>query len=496
MFYESTRNNTLQVESSEAMLSGLAPDGGLFIPNTIPDMFKNGSKWLGLDYIGRTKEVLSAYLTDFAPDELDRAVKAAYGGSQFDSKKIAPMKRLGGQISVLELFHGPTLAFKDMALQLFPHLLVEAKNKLGNKNHLVILVATSGDTGKAALEGFRDIPDMDIIVFYPENGTSELQKKQMITQEGRNVHVMGVSGNFDDAQRGVKQAMSDTALINKLASSGLSFSSANSINWGRLVPQIVYYLSAYCDMVENGTIRWGDRINITVPSGNFGNILAAYLAKASGLPIDKLICASNSNNVLYDFIRSGNYNRNRFLKKTVSPSMDILVSSNLERLLYLLTNRNSQKVIRMMKELNENGFYTVDNELYARLRDSFNSGFATDEETMDTIRSVYHDYNYLIDPHTAVGMKVAVEFCANTSSKAPMLVVSTASPFKFPRAVASALGLKASGSDSAINEMVARHCGIEVPRALIDLEDKKVLFPQSCTPSEIPMIISRIIAKL
>jgi threonine synthase len=493
MFYESTRNNSLQLNSCEAMLRGLAPDGGLFIPRAIPELFKSGAKWQGLDYIGRAKELLSHYLTDFTSDELDKAVRAAYSSGKFDTPKIAPVVNLDKNTSVLELWHGPTCAFKDLALQLFPHLLTTAMNKANNGKRMLILVATSGDTGKAALEGFRDVDGIDIAVFYPESGTSALQRLQMITQEGNNVHVYGVSGNFDDAQRGVKALMSDKELVEFVDAKGINFSSANSINWGRLVPQIVYYLSAYCDMVENGTIHWGEMINITVPTGNFGNILAAYIAKQSGLPIDKLICASNANNVLTDFIKSGNYNRNRFFHKTFSPSMDILVSSNLERLLYMLANRNSSKVNRMMADLNENGFYTVDNDIFTSLRSSFQGGFATDEETLIAIKDTYEKYGYLTDPHTAVAFKVADEYRAATCDNAPMLIASTASPFKFPTTVAQAIIPNAKGSDFQLNKLISAQTGMPIPAALSELESKAVRHDTVCTPSELHSAVVNIV---
>lgn len=402
MLYESTRGKADKVMSAEAVKMGIAPDGGLFVPENIVKMATAmiEGQLVKANYLERASQLLKPYLTDYTEEEIAESVKNAYGGEKFASREIAPIQKLDEHTYVLELWHGPTCAFKDMALQLLPHLMTKAMLKTGEAREIVILVATSGDTGKAALEGFKNVKGTRIIVFYPYNGVSEVQKMQMITQEGDNVYPIGIEGNFDDAQGGVKAIFTNPGLARVMEEKGYRFSSANSINWGRLVPQIVYYVSAYCDLVGKCEIKAGDKINIVVPTGNFGNILAAFYAREMGLPVQRLICASNENNVLTEFINRGVYNRNREFKKTMSPSMDILISSNLERLLYEMTGRDAGCICRWMTELRDNGIYRVDDETGRKIRDMFWASYSSEEETSRSIRKAYGDYGYLVDtPH-------------------------------------------------------------------------------------------------
>ncbi|MBQ0083163.1 MAG: threonine synthase, partial [Clostridiales bacterium] len=401
MYYVSTRNKNLKVTAAQAIARGISAEGGLFVPEEIPKLSAEDFAALKkADYKGRAKIVLKKFLTDFTDEEINYCVEGAYTGS-FDNEKPAPIYKLSNEGNVLELWHGPTCAFKDLALQLLPFLLTTSVKKLGGANETVILVATSGDTGKAALEGFCDVPDTKIIVFYPNDGVSKMQKLQMDTQSGKNVFVCAINGNFDDAQTGVKKIFTDDSVKSKLAENGKQFSSANSINWGRLVPQIVYYVSAFCDMenAENG-------FNVAVPTGNFGNILAAYYAKQMGVPIKKLICASNINNILTDFINTGVYDRNRKFYTTVSPSMDILISSNLERMIFELSGRDDKKVTAWQKELSEKGVYKIDKELLDKLQEIFYGGFCDEDNTKKTICRYFKDKNYLCDTHTAVALGV------------------------------------------------------------------------------------------
>lgn len=439
MLYVSTRGKTDLLSSAHAITRGLAADGGLFVPQNIPQIRMVDIKAMARKpYTERAVDVLMQYLTDFSEDELRECVNAAYAEDKFGAEPV-PLVQVNDNTGVLELWHGPTSAFKDMALQLLPQLLTRSIKKTGETNKVVILVATSGDTGKAALEGFADVEGTQIIVFYPSEGVSDIQKQQMITQAGKNVKVFGIEGNFDDAQRGVKEIFGNTALASELEKKGYSFSSANSINWGRLVPQIVYYFSAYVDAVKAGKITAGDAINFVVPTGNFGDILAGYYAKLMGLPIDRLLCASNSNNVLTDFINTGVYDKRREFYKTISPSMDILVSSNLERLLYNVTGADAARVADYMKRLNTEGFYQIESEDLKKIQSEFFGAWVDELETKEAISRIYSDYHYLMDTHTAVAWRALEKYRFLTSDDTYTIVLSTASPYKFADSVLSAL---------------------------------------------------------
>lgn len=479
VFYTSTRDNNVKVTASKAITDGISPDGGLYIPESIPRLGVDEIKKLcDVDYKERAKKILGLYLTDFTAEELDYCVEGAYKDGKFDSEFVAPVVKLNENVNILELFRGPTCAFKDMALQILPYLLtVSAKKNLKNKE-IVILVATSGDTGKAALEGFKDVDGTKILVFYPNDGVSPMQKLQMTTQEGENVGVCAVYGNFDDCQTGVKSIFTDKDIIRKFEENNLVFSSANSINWGRLAPQIVYYVSAYCDMVNSGTVKFGDSVNVAVPTGNFGNILAAYFAKEMGVPINKLICASNSNNVLTDFIKTGTYDRNRSFYTTVSPSMDILISSNLERLLYIFCGRNDKTINEWFGELKTNGKYTVSDDVKAQIEELFSAGCCDDTETAQTIHSIYSDFGYLADTHTAVALNVCDGYIKETGDKTPVIVASTASPFKFSKAVLSAVeGVSNEYADEfATVSALENVSSLKAPSRLAELKGKKVRF--------------------
>lgn len=482
MLYTSTRDKTLRVQASEAITKGISEEGGLFVPVEIPTVtLEDLQSLIPMSYIERAKKILSLYLTDFTPEEIDYCVNGAYKAGKFSSEKVAPTVRLTDHANILELFRGPTCAFKDMALRLLPYLLTTSAKKTAPDKEIVILVATSGDTGKAAMAGFQDVPKTRILVFYPDNGVSPMQKLQMVTQEGDNVGVCAIKGNFDDAQSSVKRIFTDRKVASKLAVGGLQFSSANSINWGRLVPQIVYYCSAYADMMENGQVKPGEAMNVVVPTGNFGNILAAYYAKRMGVPIGKLICASNANNVLTDFLTTGTYDRNRAFYTTSSPSMDILISSNLERLLFLLDGEDDAKVRTWMKQLSETGKYTVSDEVFAKIRENFAAGFADDDKTFATIKSTYEDDKYLCDTHTGVAVAVYNDYTAKTGDQTPTVIASTASPYKFPKAVLTALNGSAPDIDEFdMADELSRQTGTTVPPQLANLKDKKVRFTNVC----------------
>lgn len=482
MKYSSTRGNAEKLDSARAIIRGLAADGGLFVPDAMPkvDMaFIEGLQ--KLSYEERAEKVLGLFLTDYTQDELKGCVTRAYDNGRFDTVKRAPVKAVGDK-SVLELWHGPTSAFKDMALQLLPQLMSTALKKTGEKDKVLILVATSGDTGKAALEGFRDVPQISIMVFYPQGGVSRIQQLQMLTQEGKNVNVTAVKGNFDDAQSGVKMIFGDKAFNEELAKKGIRLSSANSINWGRLVPQIVYYFSAYADLLSAGTIKAGEEINFTVPTGNFGDILAGFYAKCMGLPVNKLICASNANNVLTDFLRTGVYDRQRDFFKTISPSMDILISSNLERLLYHMTG-DTAKVAGWMKELGEKGRYDVGSELLTKIQQTFWADWTSDADTEGCIGSLYKKTHYVADPHTAVAWSVAEKYQQATGDRHHMVVVSTASPYKFNGSVLEALGVKTEGVDefTLLDELQARNED-KTPEGLASLRTKEIRHHGVCEP--------------
>ena len=476
MQYQSTRNHETVVSSSEAIVRGLTPDGGLFVPQAFPTADLEG--WKNLGYPELAARILALYLTDYDPEFLRRAAQEAYGEA-FGGKAGYVQKVADGLFS-LELWHGPTSAFKDYALQLMPKLLVQAKKNLGRTEHTRILVATSGDTGKAALAGYAGLDGIDIAVFYPNDGTSEIQRLQMATQEGANVAVYAVRGNFDDAQTGVKKVFGDTAIAAELAKRNIRLSSANSINWGRLAPQIVYYFYAYFRLAEQGAVEWGKPVDFCVPTGNFGDILAGYYAKRMGLPVGRLVCASNRNNVLTDFINTGVYDKRREFYKTTSPSMDILISSNLERLLYHVTG-NDAKVAGWMQELTTTGLYKVDDATLAAIRESFDCGCAADEEAAQQIHTCFAQDHYLCDPHTAVAFRVA----ETNRTEAPMVVLSTASPFKFPRDVLAALGEPVPESDFAAMKQLTACTGCQAPAALAALETLPVRFTAVIPPEDI-----------
>ena len=473
MLFVSTRGKTDLVCSAHAITRGLADDGGLFVPQKFPELSLGEIVSMrSMTYKERAVAILSLFLTDYTKEELFECADAAYSQTKFGAEPV-PLRKVNESTDVLELWHGPTSAFKDMALQILPHLLTKAIAKTGESNKVVILVATSGDTGKAALEGFANVKDTEIIVFYPDDGVSAIQKRQMLTQAGDNVRVIGIQGNFDDAQRGVKELFGDTALEEELQRKGYVFSSANSINWGRLVPQIVYYFSAYSDAVANGRIKAGEKINFAVPTGNFGDILAGYFAKCMGLPVGKLLCASNANNVLTEFLTTGRYDRRRPFYKTSSPSMDILVSSNLERLLFLLSG-DEQLVAKLMRQLTEDGAYEVPEELKEKIQSLFWAGCCGDAETKQTIGKVWQEHHYLCDTHTAVAWNVAQQYKAANPAHAPVVVLSTASPYKFPAAVLGGLGEKAEGDEFVVMEQLERLTGIPAPKNLRGLRERPV----------------------
>lgn len=484
MLYESTRGTSPLISSAEAILQGIAGDGGLFVPTETVKIDREGIQaYREMTYQQRAVSILGKFLSDFSTEEISACVESAYDAMRFDAPAIAPLKRISGTLAVLELWHGPTCAFKDMALQILPRLLVQSAKKVGDTSKFVILVATSGDTGKAALEGFKDVPQTQILVFYPSQGVSEIQKLQMITQEGSNLKVIAVEGNFDDTQNGVKKIFNDRNFKAHLYQRGYKLSSANSINWGRLVPQIIYYFSAYADMLKRGMIESGSDINFVVPTGNFGNILAGYYARTMGLPINKLICAANSNNVLTDFINTGIYDRRREFYKTISPSMDILISSNLERLLFDLTGREAGKVSSWMQELQVVGAYQIDMETKNKLNDAFWSAYSTDEETMKTIKHIYQNYEYVLDTHTAVAWDVYNKYLQATGDGRPAVIVSTASPFKFNASVVQAiLGREAVAGKTELELLgyLAERCRLGIPAGLENLEAKKIKHQDSC----------------
>ncbi len=475
MLYQSTRSTQkADHTSAEVIKQGLSADGGLFVPASIPSLQEDELSALCKDaYPVRAAKILSKFLTDYTYEELLADCTAAYSETSFVGG-AAPMVHLEDNLEVLELWHGPTAAFKDMALQIMPRLLSRALTKTGETRTALILVATSGDTGKAALEGYKDIDGIQIMVFYPVDGVSRVQKLQMSTQTGSNVNVTAIQGNFDDAQSGVKVIFGDAEMAEKLNANGYFFSSANSINWGRLAPQIVYYVSAYCDLLNAGKLQMGDSFNVCVPTGNFGNIFAAYIAKRMGLPIDKLICASNANNILTDFLKTGTYDRNRDFYLTMSPSMDILISSNLERLLYFTAG--SEKTAAWMEQLKKDGCYSVDADTLAEIQKSFVGYFADEEKTSATIRSVYEKEHYLSDTHTAVAIAAARQYVRESGDTRPTVIDSTASPYKFANNVYRAVtGLEPTGDLEALEELKAA-TGTEIPYPLSGLATRTVRF--------------------
>ena len=477
MKYISTRNKKLELSAAQAIARGLAPDGGLMTPADFPCLEADALSGLkDMTYQQRAVYVMKLFLEDFSEVELAAFADAAYGNGKFSHEDVAPVRKLDDSTYCMELWHGPTCAFKDMALQMLPHLLSASLVKTEEEKTVCILVATSGDTGKAALEGFKDVDKTRILVFYPKDGVSAIQELQMNTQEGDNVGVCSVIGNFDDAQTGVKTLFSDRALAKTLAQRGYFFSSANSINWGRVLPQVVYYVSAYCDLLKSGAVTEGDSVNICVPTGNFGNILAGYYAKKMGVPIGKLICASNSNNVLTDFIRTGVYDRNRTFYNTLSPSMDILISSNLERMLFELSGCNDGEVKGYMEQLNACGRYEVSGEIKAALTDLFAAGYCDDEQTGRVVGAMWEEKRYLIDPHTAVAFDVLNQYRAESGDSTPTVVVSTASPFKFCSSVLPALGVTELREGTDIIDQLTEVTGVEAPVSLASLKNKTVRF--------------------
>lgn len=490
LMYTSTRNANEKATASEAILKGLAGDGGLFVPETIPTLDKSVEELAGLTYQQTAYEVMKKFLTDFTEEELKDCINKAYDG-KFDTEEIAPLVHADGAY-YLELFHGSTIAFKDMALSILPHLLTTAAKKNHVKNDIVILTATSGDTGKAALAGFADVKGTKIIVFYPKNGVSPIQEKQMVTQKGDNTFVVGINGNFDEAQTGVKKIFGDKKMAEELAAAGYQFSSANSINIGRLVPQIVYYVYAYAKLYANGVIAKDEAMNVVVPTGNFGNILAAFYAKNMGIPIAKLICASNENKVLYDFFTTGTYDKNREFLLTSSPSMDILISSNLERLIYRIAGNDAVKNADFMKALNTDGKYEITSEMKAQLAD-FYGNYTSEEETAKEIRNLYEKTGYVIDTHTAVAAGVYHKYLKDTADyETKTVIASTASPFKFTRSVMDAIDRKYDAmTDFELVDELSRIGNVKVPNAIEEIRTAEVRHKTVCEPQEMPQIVKQ-----
>ncbi len=496
MQYHSTRDSRVTVTAARAITQGISSEGGLFVPEFFPTLSLEDIVSLkDKSYAQRAQAVLSLYLTDFSSEEIERCTASAYTRERFRASRVAPLHRLDASAFLLELWHGPTCAFKDMALQILPFLMRFSAAKAEEGKDIVILVATSGDTGKAALEGFCGAPHTHILVFYPENGVSPMQKLQMMTQEGDNVGVCAVRGNFDDAQTGVKAIFIDQTVKAKLASHNMIFSSANSINWGRLVPQIVYYVSAYCDLLNDGVIQPGDEIHVAVPTGNFGNILAAYYAMRMGIPIKKLICASNRNRVLTDFLKTGTYDRNRDFYTTSSPSMDILISSNLERLLYELSGKDDWEISRLMTELERNGKYTISPDVREAMDNLFVGGSCDDRQTMATIRRTMDDFGYLCDTHTAVALHVYQEYRRRTGDLTPTVIASTANPYKFSSHVLQALQVDTDGLDEfeKVDRLYAV-TGIPVPPPIASLRRKTPRFTECCDVGAMRDAVARMLS--
>ena len=492
MLYNSTQNKNEVVSASQAIAQGISKDGGLFVPQELPkydtDVLKS---LLPLGYKGIAKKVFADFLTDFTAEEIEDCVEKAYTAEKFGSDNPAPIAYKsynGNDVNILELWHGPTCAFKDMALQILPHLLTKSLKKTNDGKDAVILVATSGDTGKAALEGFKDVEHTKIIVFYPVDGVSPMQKHQMNTQEGGNVKVCAIEGNFDDAQTGVKKIFTTPEIASELEKNNMMFSSANSINWGRLLPQIVYYIASYCELVNDGKISLGDKINVVVPTGNFGNILASYYACCMGLPVNKFICASNSNNVLTDFINTGVYDKNRQFYTTISPSMDILVSSNLERLLYKLSGDSDTTTKEWMTALKTVGKYEVTDEVKDAVKSAFYGGFCDDVKTKETIKKMFDEQGYLCDTHTAVAVAVYDKYVGETGDKTPTVIASTASPYKFSRAVLEAVndGRELPDNEFDMVDLLNDITSADIPKPLSSLKDKKARFSDVVKVDDMP----------
>ncbi len=487
MEYISTRGNYKKVSAAEAIRLGMVPVGGLFVPESVPE--------LKLDEIVSNKDmsykeiavwIFKHFLTDYTEEEIMESAVAAYSEENFPVEKVTPLVKLDQNTYILELWHGPTAAFKDLALQIMPHLLVKAAEKSDIDDEIVILVATSGDTGKAALEGFKDVEGIKIIVFYPEEGVSHVQKDQMKTTGGSNTEVVSLKGNFDDCQNAVKEIFADKDFKEKMKQNSLQFSSANSINWGRLLPQIVYYFSAYYQLLNAGIVKAGEEVNITVPTGNFGNILAGYYAYRMGLPVNKFICASNDNKVLTDFLETGVYNINREFKKTISPSMDILISSNLERFLFEMTGHDNDKIEQWYQQLKETGSFKIDQDTLIKIRKKFVGEFSREYEAKAAIKLNYEKSDYLIDPHTAVGVDSLSKYRKETADLRPAVVDSTASPYKFSRAVLESLtNTKIDKDEYRVVEELNELTGVEVHRAIADLENKEIRHDKSCEKDKV-----------
>lgn len=487
--YESTRNKSIDVTSTEAILQGISKEGGLFVPKVLPKMDFELSEILDFDYQTLAYRVMSLFFPDFKEEDLKSCIARAYD-EKFDTPAIAPLKSIPSA-HFLELFHGPTLAFKDMALSILPYLMTTSKSYEGEEKEIVILTATSGDTGKAALEGFANVDGTKIIVFFPEEGVSDIQKRQMTSQKGENTCVVGIKGNFDDAQTGVKEIFADKELEEDLAKKGYVFSSANSINIGRLVPQVVYYFYAYSQLVSEGSLKLGEPMNVVVPTGNFGNILAAFYAKSMGLPISKFICASNKNNVLTDFFEKGVYDRRRDFFVTNSPSMDILISSNLERFLYHMSNEDTELVTKLMNQLKTEGYYTVTDEMKENMK-LFVGGYADDETTLHTIKKVYNEENYLMDTHTAVAYAVYEDYKLETGDDTPTIIASTASPYKFTGSVMGALGDKyKEKNDFELLKEMENLLKEQMPQGIRHIENMPVVHKTVCEVDKMKEVVTK-----
>lgn len=489
VLYKSTRSENETVTASQAILKGLASDGGLFVPTSIPKLQVSLEDLSKMSYQETAYAVMKEFFTDFTEEELKNCINNAYD-SKFDTEEIAPLVKAEGAY-YLELFHGATIAFKDMALSILPHLLTTSAKKNNVKNEIVILTATSGDTGKAALAGFADVPGTRIVVFYPKGGVSPIQEKQMVTQKGANTFVVGIKGNFDQAQSGVKAIFGDKELEKEMNEAGFQFSSANSINIGRLVPQVVYYVYAYAKLLANGEIEKDEKINVVVPTGNFGNILAAYYAKNMGLPIDKLICASNDNKVLYDFFTTGTYDKNRDFILTMSPSMDILISSNLERLIYKIAGADASKNKELMMNLTQEGKYTITEDMKAELKD-FYGNYGSEEETAAIIKKIYEETGYVIDTHTAVAAVVFDKYTKETNDTNKTVIASTASPFKFTRSVMTSIDPKYDAmEDFALVDELSKIGNVSVPKAIEEIRTAPVLHDTVCEVEEMKGVVKK-----
>lgn len=494
MFYKSTRNSNENVTASKAIVQGISNDGGLYVPSEFPQITFADLKMLsGKSYVEKAVFVLQKFLDDFTVEEIQSCAQKAYAKGKFSSPEIAPLHKIDEHTFALELWHGPTCAFKDMALQILPHLLTTSAKKQGDNKDILILVATSGDTGKAALEGFKDVAGTKVLVFYPQDGVSALQKAQMVTQEGDNEYVCAIAGNFDDAQTGVKNIFADETMKAQLNAANTKFSSANSINWGRLVPQIVYYIASYCKLIADKEIELGEEINVVVPTGNFGNILAAYYSKKMGLPIHKFICASNANKVLTDFIQTGTYNRNRDFYLTSSPSMDILISSNLERLLYLLSDCDDTLINEWFTSLKETGEYTINDTVKQKLQSDFYGGYCDDQQTKKMIGELFQNHQYVCDTHTAVAFHVYKEYVEKSNDHTKTIIASTASPYKFPNSVLEGLGEPLGDNEFDNSKILEKLTKLPIPNGLKNLDNKKIRFTESVPISDMKKIVLEMI---